>query len=89
MLARYGGEEFAVVMPGCTEAQAVALVDQLRSAVPLGETCSAGVAEWDGTESGDELVDRADRALYAAKRAGRDRTVAASADRPTVVVAAA
>ena len=43
--------------------------------MPLDETVSAGVAQWDGVESGPELFARADRALYAAKRAGRDRTV--------------
>jgi diguanylate cyclase (GGDEF)-like protein len=73
-LARYGGEEFALIAPGCTEADAVALVDRLRAAVTDGQTCSAGVAFWDGGESPAELLARADAALYAAKVAGRDRT---------------
>jgi diguanylate cyclase (GGDEF)-like protein len=76
-LARYGGEEFIVLLPACDEAQAMCVVERLRGAVPAGETCSAGVAQWNGTESADTLVGRADAALYVAKAAGRDRAVAA------------
>jgi PAS domain-containing protein len=47
-------------------------VERLCAAMPAGVTCSAGLASWDGDESGDELLRRADRALYEAKRAGRD-----------------
>ena len=39
---------------------------------PSGQTFSGGVARWDGLETSDELVARADRALYEAKHAGRD-----------------
>jgi diguanylate cyclase (GGDEF)-like protein len=77
-LARYGGEEFALIAPGCTEPDAVALVDRLRAAVTEGQTCSAGVAFWDGSETPAELLARADAALYEAKVAGRDRTKLAS-----------
>ena len=73
-LARYGGEEFALIAPGCTEGDAVALVDRLRGAVTEGQTCSAGVAFWDRTETPAELLARADAALYEAKVGGRDRT---------------
>jgi hypothetical protein len=45
---------------------------------PDGQTFSAGVAEWDGHEGPERLVGRADRALYEAKHAGRDRIMAAS-----------
>jgi diguanylate cyclase (GGDEF)-like protein len=75
MLARYGGEEFAVLLPGCTLGDAEALLKRLRVVMPEGQTVSAGVASWDGTESADELVGRADSALYEAKRAGRDRLI--------------
>jgi diguanylate cyclase (GGDEF)-like protein len=73
-LARYGGEEFVLIAPGCTDGQALALVERLRDAVTHGQTCSAGVALWDGEEGSGELLARADVALYEAKLAGRDRT---------------
>ena len=44
---------------------------------PSGQTFSAGLAEWDGQEGPEGLVGRADRALYEAKHAGRDRIMAA------------
>jgi hypothetical protein len=44
---------------------------------PLGQTFSAGVAAWDGTETSDALIQRADAALYAAKDGGRNRIVTA------------
>ena len=78
MLARYGGEEFALLLPGCTVEDAQLLVQRLRAAMPDGETVSAGLACWDETESADEFVGRADAALYAAKRGGRDMLVAAA-----------
>jgi GGDEF domain-containing protein len=53
------------------------LADRLRAVVPGGATVSIGVAAWDGQESADELVARADSALYAAKEGGRDRYVIA------------
>ena len=77
MLARYGGEEFSLLLPGCTLADAKALVQRLRVSMPDDETVSAGIACWDETEGADELVGRADHALYAAKRGGRDRLVTA------------
>ena len=83
ILARYGGEEFSVILPGCDLADAVSLVERLRAVTPAGESCSAGIAEWDGEEHPDALVGRADAALYEAKRAGRDRSLVASAARPS------
>jgi diguanylate cyclase (GGDEF)-like protein len=76
-LARYGGEEFILLFAGTGLADATVLVDRLRPVTPLGQTFSAGVAEWNGSETSDELIARADRALYAAKRTGRNRTEAA------------
>jgi len=57
--------------------RAVAVLCDLRAVNPDGQTFSAGVAEWDGQESPEGLVGRADRALYEAKHAGRDRIIAA------------
>ncbi|MEJ7718799.1 MAG: sensor domain-containing diguanylate cyclase [Thermoleophilaceae bacterium] len=76
VLARYGGEEFAVALHHCALGEARDIVERMRSATPGGVTCSAGVASSDGSEDPADLVARADRALYEAKAAGRDRTVA-------------
>ena len=76
-LARYGGEEFAVLLPDCTVAQAALLVERLRSETPSHQTCSVGIAHFDGHEDADALLGRADVALYEAKRLGRDRVVTA------------
>jgi diguanylate cyclase (GGDEF)-like protein len=79
LIARHGGEEFAVLFTGCPLERAAELVDGLRRIVPRGLTCSAGVAEWDGRETSESLMLRADAALYEAKRQGRDRSVLAPA----------
>ena len=79
-LARYGGEEFLVLLPSCEVQAATRIADRLRGAVPEGQTCSIGVAQWDGTETTGSLIARADAALYAAKAAGRNLTVAAAGD---------
>ena len=76
LVARYGGEEFAVLLRDCTPIQAVMVLDELRAVTPDGQTFSAGLAEWDGHEGPERLVGRADRALYEAKHAGRDRIIA-------------
>jgi diguanylate cyclase (GGDEF)-like protein/PAS domain S-box-containing protein len=76
-IVRYGGEEFALLLPECPTEQGVEVLERLRAATPMDQTCSAGVACWDGSESGEELLRRADFALYEAKRAGRDRVAVA------------
>jgi diguanylate cyclase (GGDEF)-like protein len=78
VLARYGGEEFVVILPGCRLGDAERLLDRLRRGTPAGQTCSAGVASWSGEEGVPELLERADRALYRAKAAGRDRVAVAA-----------
>lgn len=77
LLARVGGEEFALALVGCTPGDAWEAVERLRTSMPTGQTCSAGIATWDGTELPAELMERADQALYLAKRNGRDQTVSA------------
>lgn len=86
LLGRTGGEEFGIILPGTDEAGAHRLVDKIRRAVaqstvpdskgqPLSVTVSAGVAVAFPTEMlpPERLYGRADRALYVAKRAGRNR----------------
>lgn len=82
LLARYGGEEFALTLPGCLAVEAENLLERLREAMPHGETCSAGLAWWDGEESAQALFGRADAALYVAKARGRDRVVASGDTAP-------
>jgi two-component system, cell cycle response regulator len=86
--ARYGGEEFAVVLPDAELTTAVQIAERLRQAMTarwaaagLGPlTTSAGVANAPagGPHDPETLLGAADRALYAAKTAGRNRTVAAT-----------
>jgi len=84
--ARYGGEEFAVLLParGAEFAESLAQTIRLRveegkirrrqAEEPIGGvTVSAGVAVWQGEGEVDSLVERADQALYASKRGGRNR----------------
>jgi diguanylate cyclase (GGDEF)-like protein/PAS domain S-box-containing protein len=77
-IARYGGEEFAVLLPDCPLSDASVVIQRLRAGTPDGQTVSAGIAVWDGAESAESLLMRADQALYEAKRAGRDRLVGAT-----------
>jgi diguanylate cyclase (GGDEF)-like protein len=79
VLARYGGEEFVLLLPACASAaDAERACERVRRSTPGDQTASAGVALWDGTEPPHSLLERADRALYAAKEDGRDRTALAS-----------
>ena len=87
-LGRLGGEEFLAVLPDAREDAAVTAAEKLRAAVArkqilyegreLAVTVSIGVAAWDG-EPPEELLRRADEALYEAKRTGRDRVAGAPA----------
>jgi diguanylate cyclase (GGDEF)-like protein len=88
LVARYGGEEFAIVMPDTGSAQAREVAERIRLAIsdlaePLtadqAVTASSGVATLYAAErqSTDELIERADAALYEAKHAGRNRVFAA------------
>jgi diguanylate cyclase (GGDEF)-like protein len=82
LLARIGGEEFAVALPGCDGPDAVRLAERLRQVMPDDQTCSIGVAGWCADESATALIARADRALYEAKAAGRNRIVVAARPGP-------
>ncbi|HEY7074508.1 MAG TPA: diguanylate cyclase [Solirubrobacteraceae bacterium] len=76
-LGRLGGEEFLVLLPDTGAPAASLVADSLRTEIagapaPVPVTASAGVATWEG-EPPEALLRRADEALYAAKRGGRDR----------------
>jgi diguanylate cyclase (GGDEF)-like protein/PAS domain S-box-containing protein len=86
LLVRFGGDEFAVIMPDCSLEDGRRTAERLRTAIGPVPTASIGVAEWDHVEDGDTLVERADEALYEAKRAGRNRVaVAGSAEQPALL----
>ena len=88
VFARFGGEEFAVILRGASTRGAARLAERLREALSLQHavyegqeisvTLSAGCAALSccATPSSDEVVAIADRRLYAAKQAGRNRVVA-------------
>lgn len=97
VVGRTGGEEFAVLLPGTTSQAATEVGERLRAAIsdadaPVRVTVSVGLAVvpprgW----TASELMRTADAALYAAKRGGRDRLVAADedGDRPTAALSPA
>jgi diguanylate cyclase (GGDEF)-like protein len=86
LVYRYGGEEFSILLPGATADEAAAVAERIRSSLaeavpPCGDgaacrlTVSIGVAT--STADPRTAVGRADEALFAAKRAGRDRVIVA------------
>ena len=80
LACRYGGEEFAVLLPGAETAEAIEAMQRVRAGLRhvsrAGDTpavtASFGIAHSDDADDLDDLVHRADRALFAAKDAGRD-----------------
>ena len=86
--SRYGGEEFAVLLPYSHLKEAKMVGERLRKAVekspipiniegeehePINVTISMGLAEFNNLETGEELFERADKALYEAKTTGRNK----------------
>jgi diguanylate cyclase (GGDEF)-like protein len=85
LVARYGGEEFAVILPNTTQEGVISALNKVRQRVEeVGglrpseaielPTFSAGVAEFRPGETPSSLIERADSALYSAKRKGRNCT---------------
>jgi diguanylate cyclase len=85
---RFGGEEFAVILPDTTLRAAMTVADHIRRAIMRKElvkrstgeslgriTVSTGVAAYDPADTAQSLIERADKCLYAAKHAGRNRVV--------------
>lgn len=86
LAARYGGEEFVLLLPGTATDSATAIAERIREEVskiavpscPIQITISMGVASWRAGERSEQIVARADRALYNAKETGRNRVQTAS-----------
>ena len=89
VVARWGGEEFVIALPSTPIAGAILVADRIREALEEHEiiesngqrvpvTASFGVAALVPQETLEQLVDRSDRAMYAAKSAGRNRVRSSS-----------
>jgi diguanylate cyclase (GGDEF)-like protein len=89
VMFRRGGEEFVLLMPATDEHQALIVAErvrgrlaqeplQARRGVLVVQTVSIGLATWDGVEAPEALEERADLAMYEAKRRGRNRVVVAT-----------
>jgi diguanylate cyclase (GGDEF)-like protein/PAS domain S-box-containing protein len=85
LVARYGGEEFVIICPGSELEQGTKRAERLRLSIMNGTiggggdlrvTTSFGVTQVEKGDSVEEILSRADRALYNAKKTGRNRTVA-------------
>ena len=96
IVARLGGEEFGVILPQTDEIQAHIAAERLRAAVeshdfrsvdgkPIQVTISVGISGFPpNAATRADLMEQADRAMYAAKRSGRNRVV--SAEAPTLAL---
>jgi len=86
-VARYGGEEFVMLLPGTGLEAAARLANQMRESIaqigfhfrgqPVSVTISCGITAMQEGDTSDEAFDRADKAMYRAKDAGRNRVVSA------------
>jgi diguanylate cyclase len=99
--ARYGGEEFAAILPSTDLDGAMIVADNVRKAIQAKEllkrstneklgriTASFGVATYRQGDTASSLIERADRCLYAAKHAGRNRALSEADVQDEVIVAA-
>ncbi len=80
IVARYGGEEFSIILPETRKEEALILAERLRQAIenhpfPKPLTVSIGITAFpEDAQAKDELILKADKALYEAKRTGKNRT---------------
>jgi diguanylate cyclase (GGDEF)-like protein len=89
VFGRYGGEEFLLILVGTTTAEAQEAVQRIHAAVAACDwrkivpdsavTMSAGIAPFRKSESVEQLLHRADQALYQAKHGGRNQTIVSEA----------
>lgn len=96
MLFRFGGEEFVIVLPGVNSTGAALAADRLRGilekhvfvsnhkTVPV--TASFGTATASTNETAATIIERADKALYSAKQAGRNRVISAESEDEAIIV---
>ncbi|MEQ1770790.1 MAG: GGDEF domain-containing protein [Devosia sp.] len=100
MAARYGGEEFAAILPATDLEGALIVAENVRKAIQAKEllkrstneklgriTASFGVAAYRKGDTPSSLIERADRCLYAAKHAGRNRVLTENALKDETVAA--
>ena len=83
VICRYGGEEFVLILPETNAPEGIVILDKLRDYIancnfhfqdtPVPVTLSCGVARFRADDSVDHVFDRADQAMYAAKRNGRNQ----------------
>jgi diguanylate cyclase (GGDEF)-like protein len=99
LAARYGGEEFILLLPGADRDGGTLVAERLRRSIEgltidvpqakLKVTASFGVAQLEAADTAADLVARADKGLYAAKRSGRNRVVFIDATSSDQAIAAA
>ncbi|MBT3296656.1 MAG: diguanylate cyclase [Verrucomicrobia bacterium] len=86
---RYGGEEFVILLPELQLPESMLVAERLRKVIESTSltanpecnlTVSIGVAQHDGEESPDSLLNRADQAMYSAKASGRNQVAAHAAE---------
>jgi diguanylate cyclase (GGDEF)-like protein len=90
ILARYGGEEFVLTLPHTPTEGARTVAERIREAVqkievpseqgPVKFTVSIGVSTYESGQAFDQIVERADKALYVSKQSGRNRVTVAGVD---------
>ena len=79
LVARFGSHELAILIPATSTEKMRMVTERFINALPKAQSASAGAAVWDGHETSAALLKRADQALYAAKRAVKNKVLVADA----------